>query len=153
MLNLYIEGYDHVDTNSLIQDCEKAFSSMGVNLINNEETQKILKNIEEAEYCDRASFIDRFGYRVRSKYLSTGCKAALLALYYSEKIISLRECGRNARDAILTYVKNGNVMIHPESLNLDIGSDDDDEVVEVKYRDKIFNDLYKLNEYIFEECL
>ena len=153
MLTLYIKGVDDIPPDlEVITDVEREYSLFG-KLKNYPYVRKILKNIEEAEYCDECSFIDRFGYKLRDKYLSTGCKAALLALYYPGKVIDLRECGRDARDAILTYVKNGNVMIHPESLNLDIGSADDDEVVCVKYKDKVFYDLHKLNEYIFEECL
>lgn len=152
MLTLYIKGVDDIPPNlEVVTDVEREYSLFG-KLKKYPYVMKVLKNIEEAEYCDECSFIDRFGYKLRDKYLSTGCKAALLALYYPGKVIDLRECGRDARDAILTYVKNGNVMIHPESLNLDIGSADDDEVVCVKYRDKVFYDLHKLNEYIFEEC-
>lgn len=152
MLTLYIKGMDDIPPDlEIITDIEREFSLFG-KLKDCPDVVKVLKNIEQAEYCNEFSFIDRFGYKLRAKHLSTGCKAAVLAICYPEKLIDLRECGRDARDAILTYVKNGNVMIHPESLNLDIGSDDDDEVVCVKYKGKVFNDLYKLNEYIFEEC-
>lgn len=90
--------------------------------------------------------------------MSTGCKAALLAVSHPDKIINLRECGYNARDAILLNLKEGHVVVYwdgmiisPSKLQFDDNGIMKDTDIEIENGGKVFNSLDKLNEYLLYE--
>ena len=93
---------------AVITDVEAAFGD--VVLKDDETTKNLLYNIDKAKYLNEFYFIDRFGAKVSVLNLSTGCKAALCVHYLEVKIIDLKECGFNARDAILAFCKKGNII-------------------------------------------
>lgn len=111
MLKIFDADIDDISKlNNVIHDVNEAFSN--VKLENDEITEILLNEIELGKYYNEERFVDRFGVPVYTSELSTGCKAALCVHYMPDKVIDLIECGTNARDAILKYCKDGNVIYY-----------------------------------------
>lgn len=108
MLQVYFNGVPNNVDKRIVWDVELEFANC--RLSGGELEATILREIEKARYCDQFSFIDRFGYKLPISDLSTGCKAALLV--QGDGIISLYECGRNARDVILNHCVDGTVILN-----------------------------------------
>lgn len=129
----------------IMLDVEKAFET--VVLSGTFEEKQLIKLIESGEYLDNTSFIDRFGHKLYLSELSTGCKAGLCVNYFKNRVISLKECGLNARDVIINVLKDGGVLL------------EDNYITYVKYCDSIavevdghlFTDIDRLNKYINSE--
>lgn len=147
MLKIYIDGLTEeeqsfIKDEDIIDDVELAFDS--IRLCGSKEEALILSYIEQAEYKDASHIIDRFGDKLSIDFISTGCKAALLVLNHPELVISLMECGYNARDFIINHCKNGTVIIAESPITI------------VKLVDKVdidvdgykFTDIHELNHYI-----
>lgn len=143
MLTIIFKDKDAIiDNNKLIKDVERAFES--IKLTGSEEERVILKNIEQAEFIDELSFRDRFGFKLYTSELSTGCKAALCVLHYPNKIIDTLECRLNARDAIVSFCKTGSILMRNNGVTIQKISD----TIEVSLDGYNFTDIDKLNEYI-----
>lgn len=111
MLRIFDADTDDVSKlKDVIHDVNEAFSN--IRLEDDDVTSKLLGEIELGKYFNEERFVDRFGVPVYTSELSTGCKAALCVHYMPEKVIDLIECGTNARDAILKYCKEGNVIYY-----------------------------------------
>ena len=108
MLRVYI-AEDSLELKNIITDVEAAFGS--VYLTGSEEEKKLMRLIDQASWHSSAAFIDRFGYKLPILNLSTGCKAALCVLHNIDKIVDLKECGINAKSAILSFCKDGKLLI------------------------------------------
>lgn len=154
MLTLYIRDYDEPiedvvpSGSSIVFDVEAAFSSLVFPI--NESNQRIVKLIDGGVLVDRRHFQDRFGTQIYTDCLSTGCKAALI-VNNSESIVSLHECGLNARDATISCCKHGNaVMVDPGITFCSIPGIDE---IEVSVYGKVFHTVDDLNDYIFTGCL
>lgn len=111
MLQVYFNGVPKDVDKRIVWDAELEFANC--RLTGGELEATILREIEKARYCDSYSFIDRFGYKLPISDLSTGCKAALLV--GGDAVISLYECGRNARDVILNYCSEGMVVLNGDT--------------------------------------
>lgn len=135
---------DSIDT---VKDVESFF--INVKLHNTEKEKSILKTIEEAEYIDSISFKDKFGYKLPISALSTGTKAALCILNYPNEIVDLRECGRNAIDAIFSFCSDGNILI--EQPMIDIVDYDEDTPKEIDIDGYRFKSISRLNRYFLDE--
>jgi len=106
MLRIYI-GLDKVPEGlKVVKDNEVAF--IYTELEDTETVKSILKRVEQAEYNDNVSFIDRFGFKLYSDCLSTGTKTLLNINYQVDKVFYGGEMGYNAI-AELLKLKNGNV--------------------------------------------
>lgn len=145
MLNLYLreDGIPEVDT---IVDVERAFEE--VVLTGSPEEHRMLEEIEHAKYKDSHHFIDRFGNTLYISNLSTGCKAALVVIHNPEKLVDLRECGWNARDAVFT-LQRGNVLVSDPSDT--INSMRFCREVSVQIDGFVFTDLARLDYYLGSE--
>lgn len=130
-----------------MKDVEAYFSK--VRLGEHKEDERILLQIEKAMAVGRNAFIDRFGFKLDSGFLSTGCKAALEVVRCGEKeIIDLIECGMNARDCIISNCKNGSILIsRPECRITDYSKDD---LVDVSVCGKQFSSMQRLSQYLEE---
>ena len=126
MLNLYIEDENnkvYCDRTKVTTDIEERFKGEVV-----EHTpliEVLMREIEGASYNDPISFIDRFGYKLTTRELSTGCKAAILVATYPDEVFDLLECGNNARDSILRHCKDGNVIVRDNGYDFGIMPDDE----------------------------
>lgn len=106
MLNIYV-GEDKIPAGSVIvKDNEVGF--LDTALGDNEVVRSILKNVEHAVYCDNMSFIDRFGYKLYSDFLSTGTKTLLNAYYQTDKVFYGGEMGTSALQEMLK-LEQGNI--------------------------------------------
>lgn len=144
MLTIYI---DKVNKNKLdiVKDVEKEF--MQLKIKGTEIEKKILMEIEQAQYNDSQSFIDRFGFKLHWTELSTGCKAALCVVNRPDKIIDLIECGNNARDIIVSICDAGNVLIKDTGITFKKHT----ETICVKVDNYKISSIDRLNKYIFSE--
>lgn len=144
MLKIFID--DSTD-NMCNTDIELLFKT--ITITGTDEERGIISKIEQGEYNDSVSFIDRFGFKLYLTELSTGCKAALCVLNKPDILINLRECGINALDVIITTCKTGNVIIRDRGITINDYSDDGN--IEVELDDYVFTTVDRLNHYIFNE--
>ena len=140
-IELYLEKQEN-----MINDIDKEFSKLKLKCT--DEEKKIVNLIEGAELVDSNSFVDRFGYKLYTSELSTGCKAALCVMNNPDEVFNLIECGLNARDIIVSLCKNGKIFI--EYNNVTFAKYGNNEI-EVKLDNFIFTDLDRLNSYIEDE--
>lgn len=139
------DGYENIP---IVEDIE-SFFLVHCRLTGSEEERNILNNIEEADYIDKNSFKDRFGYKLPISCLSTGTKTALCILNYPDKVMDTKECGRNAIDAIFSFCKNGKILIdHPMVDIVDYSEDVPKEIDVDGYR---FKSISRLNKYFLDE--
>lgn len=107
MLNIYV-GCNKIPKDAIIAwDNEVEF--LYTALEDTKEVRSILENVEHAKYNDKASFIDRFGYKLYSDCLSTGAKTLLNINYQTDKVFYGGELGWNSLQELLK-LKNGNVF-------------------------------------------
>ena len=82
--------------------------------------QDLIKTIEQGELVGNEMFRDRFGYCLHLDNMSTGSKAAIITNHNPDRLVDLRECGINAKSAILSFCRRGNILIeYPEAGLLD----------------------------------
>lgn len=149
MLTIYIKGVGQSNADvvpaekEVITDVEAAFIS--VNFSASESNCRLVKEIDQGTLLDRRHFTDRFGVRLYTDMLSTGGKTALL-VNNTNKVVDIKECGWNARDAIITYCRDGAIVMEDPSVTIcTVGKGP----VEVSVDGKLFHDLDALNDYIF----
>jgi len=147
MLHLYLTD-KYAGPYPIIEDVEKAFLFM--KLTGSDIERRLLRKIEQGEYLDRAYFLDRFGAKLPISFLSTGCKAAMVVLHNPTSCVDLRECGVNARDAIICGIPDGKCYIAYNDVT--IGSVDVDDAIDVCVDDEYrFTSLERLNYYLMYE--
>ena len=141
------EKKDELNKYKIVKDVEANFSK--VRLGEHKEDERILSQIEKATIVNCNAFIDRFGFKLDSGFLSTGCKAALEVVRCGEEeIIDLMECGMNARDCIISNCKSGNILIsRPECRISDYTEED---LVDVFVYGKHFTSMRALSQYLEE---
>lgn len=145
MLKIIINENNSI-SNSVVNDVEKEFKQ--IQILGSNLDKILIEKIENGTYLDKNSFTDRFGYKQYLNNISTGCKAALCVANSPEKIINLVECGNNARDAIISLIKDGNILIENNSITI---SNEFGSSIDVIIDNKRFKDLDMLNRYIFSE--
>ena len=79
------EKKDELNKYKIVKDVEANFSK--VRLGEHKEDERILSQIEKATIVNCNAFIDRFGFKLDSGFLSTGCKAALEVVRCGEEEI------------------------------------------------------------------
>lgn len=128
-------------------DIEKLF--FGVKLKGTEEEKLMIEKIEHGTWNDTASYIDRFGFKLYFSEMSTGCKAALCILNCKEEEIDIAECGLNARDIIISLIKEGKIIInYLDAPICDYSKEQEIDVCVDGYR---FRKMDRLNYYLSEE--
>ena len=115
--------------------------------------RKFIEVIEQGEYLDPLSFIDRYKYKLTKDDLSTGCKAALVVANRPNTPVSLIECGYNAVSAIVQYCRDGEVYTYVPEIpyicfeTLDMKSI----TIDVELDGKRFYSIVDLNNYIQDD--
>lgn len=143
-LTIYVRGEN--DSNiqlPIARDVEMQF--LKTRLYKNDYNVKALKEIEKATYNDEFSFIDRFGFKLYTKNMSTGCKAAICVHDFPGIVIDTVECGLNALKFIIANCVNGVILISSESMLFYV-----DTPIDVIIDSKRFTDCDSLNEYLSE---
>lgn len=142
MLEIYLEEQPDMEN-----DIEELFSKVKINDIN--KIKEVIKLIEKGDLIDGYSFIDRFGYKLFLKELSTGCKAAICVIENPDRIINLIECGINARDVIVNKCEYGKVYI--PSTGITFCDYKENKKVNIKLDNYAFTSIKRLNIYIQNE--
>lgn len=143
-LTIYIKGENDSDIKlPIARDVELQF--LKTRLKKDEYTVKALKEIEQAAYNDEHSFIDRFGFKLYSKNMSTGCKAALCVHEFPDMVIDTIECGLNAINFIIANCTTGAILISSESTLFYV-----DTPIDVIIDSRRFTDCDNLSEYLEE---
>jgi hypothetical protein len=132
---------------NMVNDIEKEFLSLKLNCT--AEEKAVVKLIDKGELIDSNSFIDRFGYKLYTSSLSTGCKTALCVINNPDKVINLVECGLNARDIIISIIRNG--MIYLDYNNVTFADYNEAGQIDVSLDDYKFTTIDRLNHYIENE--
>lgn len=150
MLNIYFKGEDNkIDKDlELVTDAELEFNKIGIP--NTDIARTLIKKIEQGEYFDDFSFIDRFGNKLDMEYMSTGCKAALVVSANPDKLIDLRECGWNARDEIIKNCKEGNILIEHNDITFGYTREEENKEIDVRLDNYRFTSISSLNRYVKE---
>lgn len=120
MLNVYFDAPNNIKVTTDIEERFKGEVVERTPLI-----EALMREIEGASYNDPISFIDRFGYKLTTRELSTGCKAAILVATYPDEVFDLLECGNNARDSILRHCKDGNVIVRDNGYDFGVMPNDE----------------------------
>ena len=147
MLEIHLRGYNtlnHYD--NLIEDVEMEFAK--IKLTGREEERKVLQFLEQAEYFDDMSFVDRFGDKRHIDDLSTGCKAIMVVLQNPDTWVDTKECGLNALSILISVCKDGKVIINDyqckfPNYNLEKN-------INVRFDGKTFTDYSAFNQYFDE---
>ncbi len=153
MLNLYVDkevqNRQVNITIPIVNDVEAEFRK--IELTGSEIENKLIQQIDKGKFKNKLQFIDRFDQVLPTKFLSTGCKAALVALHTKDKLINLDECGFNARDIIIRTLKDGNVMIRFPDVTFAWPANIDDMQIDVQIDGYRFTSLDRLNTYFSDE--
>ena len=147
MLNLFFKGENNERAKGLplVEDVE--LELLSTNISDTKITRDLIKKIEQGEYLDNNSFIDRFGFKLYINNMSTGCKAALIVSANPNKLIDLRECGWNARDEIIKNCKEGNILIKHSDITFALTAEEENSI-DVRLDDYRFTNINSLNRYI-----
>lgn len=130
----------------VIDDVEEAFGT--ISLVDDEITRKILKYVEKGDFLSNTHYRDRFGCKLSLFDMSTGCKAALLVHYRQDAIIDTKECGLNARDAIIRYCINGNALFYEKGVSINMNDINDVENVSIMYRGIFYRNIAEFNDAV-----
>lgn len=143
-LTIYIKGENDGNIQlPIARDVELQF--LKTRLKKDHYTVKALKEIEQATYNDEHSFIDRFGFKLYNKNMSTGCKAALCVHEFLSTVINTAECGTNVLEFIIANCADGYILMSREAMIFYV-----DGQIDVIIDDKHFSDCDSLLEYIHE---
>lgn len=154
MLNIYLT--DDFTKNNLpkpfIIDVDNEFELISIQ--GTPEQRALISEIDEGRYLDDQSFLDRFGVRLYLSYLSSGCKAGLLASCLPDKIVNGIECGHNARDSIIRTLHSGSIYLFYDGISIAYPDPNVDFPIDVCLNDKIhFTSLERLNFYLDNELV
>lgn len=124
-LNIFIrEKNDDLSNYKIVRDVEANFSK--VILGEHEEDERILLQIEKAAVAGRNAFIDRFGFKLDSGFLSTGCKAAL-----DDDVMTLvKELRNEDENTLVREDYDGNDGWIPDGIARFLGEEDQKQKIE-----------------------
>ena len=141
-LNIYVDNVK--DAIPVAHNVEEIFDTLDIT--DTIETRQLIEFIEQGEYISPYRFRSRFGEALNYDDMSTGCKAALCVLYRPDLVIDTLECGHNAKEAIIKYLKSGAILVRfPCLLELV------DEEIDVHCNDYHITDGGKLGNYLLKE--
>lgn len=153
MLTVYLRGVGQSNKDvvpsgmEVITDAESAFALLDFQATNS--NKELVEKIDHGILLDRRFFTDRFGVRLYTDMLSTGCKTALL-VNNTSKVIDLLGCGTNARDAIFANCRDGYVVMDlPDITICTVGCG----LVEVSINGHVFTNLDDVNWYLEDGIL
>lgn len=141
MLKIHLKDEDK----RLEFDIEGEFSSLLVQ--DTPLNRRLIKEIDKGEYRDSLYFIDRFGDKLSVRYLSTGCKAALLVANTNLNV-DLQECGYNAVSAIVRNCTDGEITLIDTGLCITLEGNTLDTPIDVEIDGYNVKDINTLNQYL-----
>lgn len=141
-LTIYLNEQQIPKDIEIIRDIEKSFTYRCMS--NTETVRRLLKDIEQADYNDDNSFIDRFGFKLSCNMLSTGTKAALCINAFQDKVIDIKECGTNARNSIIRLLNEGSILWTVGGLSFEGYTEE----IDVRVGDKVIKTVGDLNRYL-----
>lgn len=147
MLRIFIDEVPEDVKLEIVNNVEEQFAK--ITLHGTDLDRKLIEEIEQGKYSNTERFIDRFGVALYYSEMSTGCKAALCVVNSPDKIIDLVECGTNARDEIIRYCKEGNILLHDMEITINNYNKPDD--IDVCIDNYNITSIDRLNQYIFSE--
>lgn len=108
-LRIYTEK-EEIPSNMRFVDYNDIFFN-GVSLKDDEISEKIMSEIDQAHYSSEKTFIGRDSSlgNLNKENLSTGCKTLLNILYSPCECFDVVECGENAL-RLLPLIKDGNIL-------------------------------------------
>lgn len=116
-LNVYV-GKENLPSDKLfLFDADAAF--MGTSLKNDGFTERVLREVEKAEYVDAGIFRDRFGRGLYSDCLSTSAKILLMVYYRPDVVVNCMELGGNATVLLLQLTEG--CVFYPDA-SMDLGA-------------------------------
>ena len=91
MLNVFI-GSKPVNGLMYVDNINAEFDTLG--LSGSFDENLFLANLEQGHFIkgEPFAYIDRYGFKLRTNDMSTGCKAAICVLRSTDKLINLSEC-------------------------------------------------------------
>lgn len=104
-----------------------------------------MKEIEKATYNDEFSFIDRFGFKLYTDNMSTGCKAAICVNAFPDVVVDTIECGTNVLEFMIANCNDGHILMSREAMVFSIQCE-----IDVIIDDRHFDECNDLLEYIHE---
>lgn len=141
MLKIHLKDEDK----RLEFDIEGEFSSLLVQ--DTPLNRRLIKEIDKGEYRDSLYFTDRFGDKLSVRYLSTGCKAALLVANTNLNV-DLQECGYNAVSAIVRNCTDGEITLIDTGLCITLEGNTLDTPIDVEIDGYNVKDINTLNQYL-----
>ncbi|MEE1442296.1 MAG: hypothetical protein UGF43_01550 [Blautia sp.] len=91
-----------------ILDVNSSFK--GCNFSGSDFCKRVVSGIDRGTYLNSTSFIDRFGYKLYSKFLSTTSKALICLDEFPDRVVNFCEVGNDVGNYILEKTK-GRVYI------------------------------------------
>ena len=82
----------------------------GCNFSGSDFCKRVVSGIDRGTYLNSTSFIDRFGYKLYSKFLSTTSKALICLDEFPDRVVNFCEVGNDVGNYILEKTK-GRVYI------------------------------------------
>lgn len=145
MLKVLVAGIDPIPENA-IMNAEQAFAMSAIR--GDAVDRTLIKMIEKGEYLSPYEFIDRFGYKLSTLYMSTGCQAALAVHNRPDLVISCIEAGDNALSEIIKYCGSGTIIIPNRQFAFcTVGKDD----IDVLYRGHRYTSFNRFAYYMYDE--
>lgn len=148
MLNIYTSK---LKPKKLVKDIEQMFNTLRISgeKFNEKIYTDIMKSIDNVQYRDDDIIETAFGKTLIDN-LSTGCKAAILSVFYNktDTIVSIDECGTNAIMVLFRLASKIDLSVYTENvLKLD------DKNIQCTIDGKTISDgynIYKTLERIYE---
>ena len=145
MLKILVSGIDPIPEDA-IMDAEKAFAMSSVR--GDEIDRLLIKTIEKGEYLNPYEFIDRFGHKLSTMYMSTGCQSALAVHNRPDLVINCIEAGDNALSEIIKYCERGTIIIPNRKFAFcTVGKD----AVDVLYHGYRYTSFTRFAYYMYDE--
>lgn len=152
MLTIYIRGVGQTNSDvvpggkEIVLDVESEF--VRTQFEATESNIRLVRQIDEGTLLGPRYFRDRFGVQLYTDLLSTGSKAALV-VNNTSKVVDIRECGYNARDAIISICQCGEIVMEDPSISIcDVSGGTP---VSIVIEGRTFQTIADVNTYIFEE--
>lgn len=147
MLHLKFKDSCDIPSCEIVRDNEILFAT--TKLTGLVEEKEAIRLLEEGEWLDPYSFIDRFGYKLPVNFLSMGCKTILNVLHNPEQWIDTLECGWNAISVLISICREGKIIVDDQGVSLmTYGLNTD---IEVEVDGRVFRNTDDLNRYLKDE--
>lgn len=98
MLHLYTNKNRIPESKIYTTDCTLLLDIVGVKT---EFAKKIISFVDKGTYLDSSSFIDRFGYKTRTRFLSSTSKMLIGLELETDYCLDISEIGHNIMDYLL----------------------------------------------------